>query len=178
MFKKIVFLIILSLGLCADNYANNLSVTSGEIKAHTEVFGDSEINPTTKDVKANLTIGNSLESIKGQIFFETLTLISDKKDRDEHMYKLLNSEVHKVVSFSIKNIVKNETNYDINGVITLNGVKKEITVKSDINEQNNQIVMVGGFSFNLTDFNLEPPTLLFLTVRNQIDINYNIELKR
>ena len=79
MFKKIVFLIILSLGLCADNYANNLSVTSGEIKAHTEVFGDSEINPTTKDVKANLTIGNSLESIKGQIFFETLTLISDKK---------------------------------------------------------------------------------------------------
>ena len=94
------------------------------------------------------------------------------------MYKLLSSEVHKVISFSIKNIVKNEANYDINGVLSLNGVKKEITVKSDINEQNNQIIMVGGFSFNLTDFNLEPPTLLFLTVRNQIDINYNIELKR
>lgn len=173
MYKVALFL-ILSLGA----FANDLSIVKGEIKAHTEVFGDSEINPQTTHIKSLLTIDDKIESIKGEVFFETLSLVSSKKDRDEHMYKLLDSEVHKVISFTIKNIVKNDTNYDINGVISLNGVKKEITVKSDINEQNNQIVMVGGFSFNLTDFNLEPPTLLFLTVRNQIDINYNIELKR
>lgn len=173
MFKIALFL-ILSLGA----FANDVSIVKGKIKAHTEVFGDSEINPQTTHIKSLLTIADKIESIKGEVFFETLSLVSSKKDRDEHMYKLLDSEVHKVISFTIKNIVKNETNYDINGVITLNGVKKEITVKSDINEQNNQIVMVGGFSFNLTDFNLEPPTLLFLTVRNQIDINYDIELKR
>ena len=173
MFKIALFLIF-SLGA----FANDLSIIKGEIKAHTEVFGDSEINPQTTNLKSLLTINDKVESIKGEIFFDTLSLVSSKKDRDENMYKLLSSEVHKVISFSIKNIVKNETNYDINGVLSLNGVKKEITVKSDINEQNNQIVMVGGFSFNLTDFNLEPPTLLFLTVRNQIDINYNIELKR
>lgn len=173
MFKIALFL-ILSLGA----FANDLSIVKGEIKAHTEVFGDSEINPQTNHVKSLLTIDDKIESIKGEIFFETLSLVSSKKDRDENMYELLDSDVHKIISFTIKNIVKNDTNYDINGVISLNGVKKEITVKSDINEQNNQIVMVGNFSFNLTDFNLEPPTLLFLTVRNQIDINYNIELKR
>lgn len=173
MFK---LLVILSLALFAN--ANNLTVQNGEIKAHTEVFGDSEINLQTTNLKSLLTINDKVESIKGEIFFDTLSLVSSKKDRDENMYKLLSSEVHKVISFSIKNIVKNEANYDINGVLSLNGVKKEITVKSDINEQNNQIIIVGGFSFNLTDFNLEPPTLLFLTVRNQIDINYNIELKR
>jgi len=37
-------------------YANNLSVVTAEIKGHTEVFGDSEINPTTKEVKANLKL--------------------------------------------------------------------------------------------------------------------------
>lgn len=173
MYKVALFL-ILSLGA----FASNLNIVKGEIKAHTEIFGDSEINPQTTHIKSLLTIDDKIESIKGEVFFETLSLVSSKKDRDEHMYKLLDSEVHKVISFTIKNIIKNETNYDINGVISLNGVKKEITVKSDINEENNQIVMVGGFSFNLTDFNLEPPTLLFLTVRNQIDINYNIELKR
>ena len=51
MFKKIVLLIILSFSL----YANNLSVVTGEIKGHTEVLGGSEINPTTKEVKAKLT---------------------------------------------------------------------------------------------------------------------------
>lgn len=94
------------------------------------------------------------------------------------MYELLNEPKFKTISFDIKNIVKNDTNYDINGVVTLNGVSKDITVKSNITEQNNQISFDGGFSFNLTDFNLEPPTMFFLTVRDQIDISYKIDLKR
>lgn len=94
------------------------------------------------------------------------------------MYELLNEPKFKTISFDIKNIVKNGINYDINGVLVLNGVSKDITVKSNITEQNNQILFDGGFSFNLTDFNLEPPTMFFLTVRNQIDVTYKIDLKR
>ena len=171
MFK---LLVILSLALFVN--ANNLTVQNGEIKAHTEVFGDSEINPTTKNVKADLTIENSIESIKGKIYFETLTLISDKKSRDEHMYELLQIEKFKTISFDIKNITKNETDYEIKGALTLNGVTKNTKAKIIINQQNNQISLNGGFSFNLTDFDLEPPKMVFLTVRNQIDITYNISL--
>ncbi|MDD3055136.1 MAG: YceI family protein [Aliarcobacter sp.] len=171
MFK---LLVILSLALFAN--ANNLTVQNGEIKAHTEVFGDSEINPTTKSVKADLTMENSIESIKGKIYFETLTLISDKKSRDEHMYELLQVEKFKTISFDIKSITKNESDYEIKGALTLNGVTKNIKAKIIINQQNNQISLNGGFSFNLTDFNLEPPKMMFLTVRNQIDITYNISL--
>ncbi len=171
MFK---LLVILSLALFAN--ANNLTVQNGEIKAHTNVFGDSEINPTTKNVKSDLTIENSIESIKGKIYFDTLTLISEKKDRDTNMYKLLNVEKFKTISFDIKSITKNETDYEIKGALTLNGVTKNIKAKIIINQQNNEILLNGGFSFNLTDFNLEPPTMLFLTVRNQIDISYNISL--
>ncbi len=171
MFK---LLIILSLALFAN--ANNLTVQNAEIKAHTNVFGDSEINPTTKNVKSDLTIENGIESIKGKIYFDTLTLISEKKDRDTNMYKLLNVEKFKTISFDIKSITKNETDYEIKGALTLNGVTKNIKAKIIINQQNNEILLNGGFSFNLTDFNLEPPTMLFLTVRNQIDISYNISL--
>lgn len=171
MFK---LLVILSLALFAN--ANNLTIQNGEIKAHTEVFGDSEINPTTKNVKADLTIENSIESIKGKIYFETLTLISDKKSRDEHMYELLQVEKFKTIFFDIRSITKNETDYEIKGALTLNGVTKNIKAKIIINQQNNQISLNGGFSFNLTDFNLEPPKMMFLTVRNQIDITYSISL--
>ena len=174
MFKKLVF----TLALCIGLYAENLSVSSGALMAHTEIFGDSQINPITRNLKGELSIENSLESIKGKIYFQTITLISDKKDRDEHMYKLLNVDKFESTSFEIKSIVKNEINYDINGVITLNGISKKITVKSDISEKNNQIYLDGKFSFNLTDFNLEPPSMLLLTVRNQIDITYKIYLKR
>ena len=171
MFK---LLVILSLGLFAN--ASNLTVQNGEIKAHTEVFGDSQINQTTKNVKSDLTIEDTIESIKGKIYFETLTLVSDTKSRDEHMHELLKIEKFKTISFDIRSITKNETDYEIKGALTLNGVTKNIKAKIIINQQNNQISLNGGFSFNLTDFNLEPPKMMFLTVRNQIDITYNISL--
>ena len=173
-----MFRLLLILGLVIFANANSLTVQNGEIKAHTEVFGDSEINPTTKDVKGDLTIEDTIESIKGKIYFETLSLVSDKKGRDENMYELLKVEKFKTISFDIKSITKNQNGYDINGIVTLNGVSKNITAKTTIIKDNNQITLKGGFSFNLTDFSLEPPVMMFLTVRNQIDISYNIQLKK
>ena len=155
MFKKLVFTLTLGLSL----YASNLSVSNSAIMAQTEVFGDSQITPITRDIKGELTIENSLESIRGNIYFKTITLISDKKDRDKNMYKLLNVDKFETISFDIKNIIKNENNYDIS-------------------EEKSNILLNGKFSFNLTDFNLEPPSMLFLKVRDQIDITYKIYLKR
>jgi polyisoprenoid-binding protein YceI len=173
MFK---ILVILSLGLAA--IAANLNVQKGEVIAHTEVFGESQINPSSKSIKAELTIDDKIKSIKGKIYFDTISLISQKEDRDKNMYELLNIQKYKIISFDILSVVKNETNYTINGDLTLNGTKRNITVQSNIQELNNQLLLDGDFSFNLTDFKLEPPTLLFLTVRNKIDINYNIEFNK
>ena len=173
MFK---LLVILSLGLFAS--ANNLTIQNGEIKAHTEVFGDSQINPTTKNIKTELTIEDSIESIKGKIYFETLSLISEKKDRDANMYTLLNAEKFKTISFDIRSITKTSEAYEIKGALTLNGITKNIKAKINIFEQNNEIILNGNFAFNLTDFSMEAPQMLFLTVRNRIDISYNISIKQ
>lgn len=169
-------LIILCLSLAA--IASSLNIQKGEIIAHTEVFGDSQINPSTKEINTFLTIQKEVESIRGKIYFDTITLISEKRDRDSNMYELLNFQKYKNISFDISSIVKNENGYDVNGDLTLNGITKNITTKGEIINNKDAILLKGGFSFNLTDFNLEPPTMFFLTVRNQIDISYNIQLKK
>lgn len=172
-----MFKIILVLAFSLFAWAN-VTVQSGEIKAHTEVFGDSSIDPETKNVKGDLTIDKSVESIKGKIYFETLSLISDKKDRDENMYELLKADKIKTISFDITSITKTKDGYLINGNLNLNGVSKSISVKSTISEDKNLATLKGAFSIKLTQFGLEPPTLLFLTVRDQIDITYNIVLNK
>ena len=169
-------LIILCLSLAA--IASSLNIKKGEIIAHTEVFGDSQINPSTKEINTFLTIQKEVESIRGKIYFDTITLISQKRDRDSNMYELLNFQKYKNISFDISNIEKNENGYYINGDLTLNGISKNITTNGEIINNKDAILLKGGFSFNLTDFNLEPPTMFFLTVRNQIDISYNIQLKK
>ena len=169
-------LIILCLSLAA--IASSLNIKKGEIIAHTEVFGDSQISPSTKEINTFLTIQKEVESIRGKIYFDTITLISQKRDRDSNMYELLNFQKYKNISFDISNIVKNENGYYINGDLTLNGITKNITTNGEIINNKDAILLKGGFSFNLTDFNLEPPTMFFLTVRNQIDISYNIQLNK
>ncbi len=172
--SKILIILCLSLALNAAN----LNIQKGEIIAHTEVFGDSQISPSTKEINTFLTIQKEVESIRGKIYFDTITLISQKRDRDSNMYELFNFQKYKNISFDISNIVKNENGYYINGDLTLNGITKNITTNGEIINNKDAILLKGGFSFNLTDFNLEPPTMFFLTVRNQIDISYNIQLKK
>ena len=172
--SKILIILCLSLALNAAN----LNIQKGEIIAHTEVFGDSQISPSTKEINTFLTIQKEVESIRGKIYFDTITLISQKRDRDSNMYELLNFQKYKNISFDISSIVKNENGYYINGDLTLNGITKNITTNGEIINNKDAILLKGGFSFNLTDFNLEPPTMFFLTVRNQIDISYNIQLNK
>jgi polyisoprenoid-binding protein YceI len=172
MFKVLV---LICLGLFAS--ASSLSVSNGSIQAHTEVFGDSEINPTTKEVKGELSIGDAITSLKGKIYFDTLSLISSKKDRDLNMYELLNATKYKTISFNINHVLQEEDKYLINGTLTLNGIENKISTTSMIIEENGALKLDGGFSILLSEYGMKPPTMFFLTVRDQIDITYNLELK-
>ena len=94
------------------------------------------------------------------------------------MYKVLNTNLHPKISFNIINIEKQERNYIINGKLTLNGITTDITSFANIEEYRKEIRIKGLFSIKLTQFSMEPPTMLFLTVRDQIDITYNLSYKK
>lgn len=172
--RKLIFLAILAI----FSFGDNLVLQDGEIMAHTEIFGDSQINPKTKEIDSKLTINQNIESIKGDITIKSLSLKSDNSDRDKHMYEVLNIEINPTINFEIKTVKKSGTAYEINGLLTLNAVKKEISSFATITEESNLINLIGDFSIKLSEFNMEPPSLLFLTVRNQIDINYNLSYKK
>lgn len=174
MYKLIVIIFVALVSL----NATSLKLENGLIKAHTEVFGDSTIDPETKVIYADLKMDDSIESIIGEFEISPLNLISDNKDRDEHMYKVLNIDVSPTINFNLKSILKKDDKYELKGVLILNNVKKQIVSLASINEENGTLQFQGDFSIKLTDFNLEPPTMLFLTVRDQIDINYNFNFKK
>ncbi|XPV68632.1 MAG: YceI family protein [Halarcobacter sp.] len=168
--RNLVFLLLLG----SFALANSLVLQDGKIQAHTEVFGDSTINPASTNIESDLTMEDTLESIKGNISIKALSFVSDNKDRDEHMYKVLNSELNPTITFKLTSIVKQKDGYKLSGLLTLNGVSKKIDTLASIYDTNNTISFSGNFSILLTDFNMEPPTMFFLTVRDLIDIKYSL----
>jgi len=170
--RKLVFLVLLT----GFAFANSLVLQNGKIQAHTEVFGDSSINPSSNTLESKLEIKDSIQSIKGVVSIQSLSLVSDNKDRDKHMYEVLNVSVNPKIIFSIVSINKDKSGYKINGFLTLNGITKKIKTHSVITQKDKNISINGDFSILLTDFGIEPPSMFFLTVRDQIDINYNLDL--
>ncbi|NVJ52057.1 MAG: YceI family protein [Campylobacteraceae bacterium] len=171
---KLVFIFLFT-GILSFVNAQDLKFVDGKIKAHTEVFGDSSINPYTKDIYSHLYIDNSIDSLKGTIFLTTFSLHSDNEKRDLHMYETLHSKEFPHISYRIDSIKKIDDVFLIKGFLFLNGLEKEVSTIAKIEDKNNHLVLDGNFCIKLTSFNLEPPTMFFLTVRDQIDISYHLD---
>ena len=156
---------------------NEISNASKEQQA-----GISQINDTVtmldQKTQQNAIIASKTQDIANETDNISKHIVEDVLEKRFLGKDKIVEETRKNLNREEKVIIKNETNYSITGVLTLNGISKDIIVKSDISEEKSNILLNGKFSFNLTDFNLEPPSMLFLKVRDQIEITYKIYLKR
>jgi polyisoprenoid-binding protein YceI len=175
MVKKLLLVFVTPLVL----FAGQLQLIDGSIKAHTSVFGEPNIDPMTKKINTNLTMENDIESINGEITINPMSLVSDNADRDANMYETLGAKDFTTISFKVLNISKSETGYIIGGVLNLHGVIKGIEAKGEISDMGNNIInLKSKFTIKMSDYGIEPPTMLFLTVRDEVDIDVNLKLQR
>jgi polyisoprenoid-binding protein YceI len=173
MYKRVLLLTAIPFLLNAAN----LTLINGEIKAHTKVFGDSNINPSTKTIKATVSIDDTIESLKGKFTIKVLDLKSSKSDRDEHMYEALEAKNYPNIVVDIQSVIKIEDRYKLDGTVTLHGITKPLSSIATISKNGNKISLKGGFSVNMKDHGIKPIKLLFLTVRERVDIDYELKLK-
>lgn len=170
--------LLLSLSLIATlSVAQTPSFKEGSIKAHTEILGDSAIEPKSTKLQSRLSLRDtSIESLRGELILPLSTLKSDNEKRDSHMYETLHTKESPNTSFKILSATPMQDGYQLIGILTLNQKPKEVKTLAKIDATKETVKLVGDFSFNLSDFSLEPPTLLFLSVRDQIDIHYDVTL--
>ena len=172
--KKIFILLALPFLLVAGN----LELVSGKIKAHTEVMGDTTIDPSTTKISTKLTMAKSITSIKGKVYINAKSLVSDNSSRDKNMYKTLKVANFKTISYTISSI-KAGTNgkYRLIGKLNFAGKTKALSLNASITKKSSNISLKSNFSIKLTNYGLTPPKILFLSVRDKIDINIELQLK-
>lgn len=171
-------ILLTTLFLTSSLMAGKLTVIKGNIQAHTEVFGDSTINPATNNIISHLKMGKSITSIEGYVQVGISKLKSDNSDRDEHMFKVLEVTKYPNSKYTFTKVTKNKNGYIINGILNFHGVAKPLTVKADIYENKKSITIKGSSSFLLSKYKIKPIKLLFLTVRDKIDLAINITFKK
>jgi len=165
--------------LTASVYGGNLTFESGIIKAHTEVFGDKTIDPFTKKAVSHLTIEDAPATLRGTIEIGVNTLISDNRKRDEHMQEALESSVFPKAVFEVKEVIpKGEGSYTLKGIMNLHGVSKAMSFEGTIAEEEGKVHIKAATAMKMSDFGIKPPKMMFLTVRDQVDLSVDVSLKR
>jgi polyisoprenoid-binding protein YceI len=62
----------------------------------------------------------------------------------------------------------------VRGRLELHGMQREVIVPVRLLYQTNKITAQGNFRFDLQDFNIRVPTLLFLKAGNEVDVEFHI----
>lgn len=178
MFHKLFFSLTVSICFSSVLLAQPLLFQQGFVQAHTSVFGDSDINPKSTHIKSQLHIDLPVESLSGEIVLELLSLKSDNDKRDAHMYEALKVSAHPEALFRIQSVRKESDAYLLEGMLLLNGVQKPLKTRAIVSDENNQLALKGAFQIKMSDFGIVPPTLLFLSVRDEVDVNYDLVFER
>jgi len=166
------------LALTTSIYAANLSFESGTIKAHTEVVVDSTIDPLFKKATSHLTMDSGVTSLRGPIEVSMHDFFSDNKERDEHMNEALESSLFPKAVFEIKEVVAKGSAYTLKGNLTLHGVTKPLSFEGMISEDGNHVHIKATSTLKMTDYGIKPIKLMFMTVRDQVDLSVDVRLKR
>jgi polyisoprenoid-binding protein YceI len=165
--------------LVSSVYAGNLSFESGLIKAHTEVFGDATIDPMSKKATSHLSMDASPSTLKGSIDVSLSDLFSDNKKRDEHMQEALESSAFPKAVFDVKEVVsKGGDAYILKGTMNLHGVTKPISFEGTMTEEGSKVRIKATSGLKMTDYGIKPIKMMFLTVRDQVDLSVDVVLKR
>jgi len=159
--------------------ANSLTFQSGKVMVHTSVFGDSTINPASSVITSHLTIdGNDITTIKGSIDVSLVDLKSDNADRDEHMYEAIDTKKYIKTTYTINSISPNTAGkYNIYGTLNLHGVTKKVDLLAYITNKGKEVTIKGKTAFKMSAFGITPPKLLFLTVRDLLELKINTTYK-
>lgn len=159
--------------------------------ANFEVEGTSTLHDWTMESKTasgtvNMTMeGDKIKSIdRFDVKLKAESLESGKSTMDDLAHEALKSEDHPMISFKLTNIKSitysgNTANIIATGVLTIAGKSKTVDIKGTGVNNNGTITLKGSKDLKMTDYDMEPPTAMFGTIKtgDSITINYTLNLK-
>jgi polyisoprenoid-binding protein YceI len=112
-------------------------------------------------------------------------LKSEKSGLDKNAYKALNTSKYALISFAAGQITVKPAaglahTLITNGKLTIAGVTKDVQFTANgVVNPDKSITYTGSYQLNMTDFKVEPPSLMFGAIKtaNAVTVKFNLVLK-
>ncbi|NVK27199.1 MAG: YceI family protein [Flavobacteriia bacterium] len=171
---SIIATMLLSVGLLAQQYRVS---PESEVK----VEGTSNVHDWSAVVEDVRTSGGSSTSLVGlKVEFVVESMESGDRLMNKRIYKTLNSEDHPKIVFNVTESERNGSLLTMKGNLTINGVKKDITVSARVTETSNGLTISGKQAILFSDYGMQAPSFMFgaMKVGNEVQIVFKVVLTR
>lgn len=129
---------------------------------------------------------NAITSLSNLNFtLQVESLKSEHKAMDKNTYKAMNTEKYPSLNFaaqtsSVKSLGNNNFQIIGHGKLTINGTTKpaEITANCVVNADKS-VTCTGSYKFKMTQFSVEPPSIMFgtITVGDDLNVKFQVTYK-
>lgn len=186
---KILSIIFLTVsGLIPDIFSQTVEYTStGDsyvtVKG-TSSLHDWELHSETLMSEVVFTTGNgeNLESLESVVFILEKTTLESERSRLQRMaHEEMDAENHPEITFRSNGNGTVEASGDeyiitANGDLTISGVTRQVSVEATCIAGDEELVCTGTKDLDMTDFDVDPPTLLLGTIRTHEEVTVEFRM--
>lgn len=132
---------------------------------------------------SNLTGLIDFEENLVDFYIDLQSIRTGNSRRDRDMYRTLDIEVYPFAEFTGHMITEVDVSsgepqaVTVAGEFTVHGITNEIDVEGILQKVDGQYLLEAGWVLSITEFNIEPPGILFYRVRDEIDVFIKAELQ-
>ncbi|MEW5896052.1 MAG: YceI family protein [Candidatus Omnitrophota bacterium] len=118
-------------------------------------------------------------SMNARFVFPVRELKTYNKMRDRKMYAMFEIEKYPDIIYQMKGLSLNKETgtADLDGELTIHGVTNHFPVSAAFEQTDAGLRFKGSAVVMLSDFELEAPGFLFLTVKDNVDVVFDINIK-
>jgi len=98
------------------------------------------------------------------------TFDSKNANRDSHAIEVAEAIKYPNITFNSKSIKQEGNKLSVEGTLNFHGVNKDIAFTAEKSGDKNKIQVTGGFQIKMTDFKVDPPSLMGLATDDEIKL--------
>lgn len=176
-----VILVLLSFSLFAQD-ANKVKLICDKSQSTITYAMNHPLHAWTgvcKEVNSIILMDEKLENIwQVAVSVRLSTFDSKNANRDSHMMEVTDAIKYPNVTFTSSAIKLDGTNFEATGNITFHGVSQPTKIRGKLTKGSNSVEATGEFTLKLTQFNIEPPSLMAIPTDDDFKLSFKVVYNR
>lgn len=177
---KLGLILVLFLATSSFNYAQEVYEASVK-DSKVIIEGTSNIHDwemSVEELKSTLKLNSESEMDIASISFEVpvKSMKSGKSRMDKNTYEALKAEDHSNIKFESTSIKESNAKLYAVGNLTIAGTVKTVEIPLELNKTQGKLTLVTSYKINMLDYNVEPPTAMFGTIKTgeSVVVKFNL----